>query len=790
MHIYNAKCNELPSPHETDLMSTTKIKPAKTLLPRLTLAATATLLFTGQAIAAGSDFANTDFAAAAPFTYNHATGGGAYNDRTTGAYNDITEQLEGAEFTCGDIVTYLANIQIEESTIDPVQTAEFDFRFLGNSTGQRGVAQIAIVNVAMNYGEVENGDNGNGNNPGAGSYGMDSGISDDGGSTASLISETFMGTPFQSGGKLLGTVQVDDLEPGESTVLRIDVLLACDPGTSPTGNLQGLLDDGRVVYTDGSTDAISTGKQTIPFKKVGEIAGAGEPLLKIEKNVTIAEGTCGVDDARSLSAYTQETVKYCYRVSNPGTADLLDVQLIDDNGTPGDTSDDFEVVLTGLADLDGEADRGDLGGTQKITGEALVELPGTEGKMVTTAAASGNNGLSGGNYKELTDTDTATVQVSFVPNNPPVVEDDNYTTTEDTPLTVSSPGVLANDSDLDQDYLSVTVKSEPGNGTLMQYADGSFEYTPSVSFTGTDSYTYEACDPSGACDTATVTVTVTAAAGDVLPTEAPIVYTLSEFVGSASEAWGGSYPSDVSGGNHDTRSGSIEINTIGERTRFSEEKFVAGVVNLRNGTGAIVEQKQLERKWPSSLNANGCNPTTAFPQCWYWKDGRTINAKDTGTPADLPPALNDDNEVALMVPEKAGSSSDGFDSISPRVTVSGGLVSNYDRFTGEDNNHQTMIVTWEVPAGRSLSETERRFHGHYDWECDGLEGGQNSDDPWVELFYRSSNDSGDDIHNASVTVIEDTATRLTIEVNIQAALQAVRDSYAAEGKDIVNGCQG
>ena len=56
----------------------------------------------------GGDFSNTDFVAAAPYTYDHSTGGGAYDDRTIGDYNDVVEQLEGGQFACGDIVTYLA----------------------------------------------------------------------------------------------------------------------------------------------------------------------------------------------------------------------------------------------------------------------------------------------------------------------------------------------------------------------------------------------------------------------------------------------------------------------------------------------------------------------------------------------------------------------------------------------------------------------------------------------------------------------------------------------------------
>ncbi len=39
-------------------------------------------------------------------------------------------------------------------------------------------------------------------------------------------------------------------------------------------------------------------------------------------------------------------------------------------------------------------------------------------------------------------------------------------------------------------------------------ADGTVTYTPNPDFNGTDTFTYDVCDPDGLCDTATVTVTV------------------------------------------------------------------------------------------------------------------------------------------------------------------------------------------------------------------------------------------------------------------------------------------
>ena len=68
------------------------------------------LLLVGGGLVAGSVGAaaavdiSLDFTAAAPLTYDHSTGGGAYNNRTVGRAKDIVESLEGSDFRCGDIV--------------------------------------------------------------------------------------------------------------------------------------------------------------------------------------------------------------------------------------------------------------------------------------------------------------------------------------------------------------------------------------------------------------------------------------------------------------------------------------------------------------------------------------------------------------------------------------------------------------------------------------------------------------------------------------------------------------
>jgi CSLREA domain-containing protein len=109
----------------------------------------------------------------------------------------------------------------------------------------------------------------------------------------------------------------------------------------------------------------------------------------------------------------------------------------------------------------------------------------------------------------LTDTATVTLTVTAV-NDAPLAVGDAYTTTEDLPLTVAAPGVLANDSDVDGDALTAVLDSPPLSGTLALNLDGSFTYTPTLDFYGADAFTYHATDTISASNVATVALTVEA----------------------------------------------------------------------------------------------------------------------------------------------------------------------------------------------------------------------------------------------------------------------------------------
>jgi hypothetical protein len=220
-------------------------------------------LLSQRAFADGGDF-SLDFTAAAPRTYDHTTGGGAYDDRTIGVDKDVVESLEGGDFFCGDKVSFLTQITVDAGAVGS-QDIDLTFAWTPASTGQPGVAFNNITSRQINYGAPILDPDGNiiGEGPG----GSDLGISDDLGSAAPILIEVLSPLFDKKAPESVGTIRVTDLEAGELVVLRFELVIACS-GQKATGNLQARLAAASVV---GSGDVISVGDQTINLKNVGDI---------------------------------------------------------------------------------------------------------------------------------------------------------------------------------------------------------------------------------------------------------------------------------------------------------------------------------------------------------------------------------------------------------------------------------------------------------------------------------------------------------------------------------------
>lgn len=90
-------------------------------------------------------------------------------------------------------------------------------------------------------------------------------------------------------------------------------------------------------------------------------------------------------------------------------------------------------------------------------------------------------------------------------NQAPNAVNDSASTSQNTAVIIN---VLANDSDPNNDSLTLSIESNPSDGSVAIVAN-SIRYTPDNDFVGTDSFTYGIDDGNGGTDTATVNITVT-----------------------------------------------------------------------------------------------------------------------------------------------------------------------------------------------------------------------------------------------------------------------------------------
>ncbi|HBY80779.1 MAG TPA: hypothetical protein DEG47_28065, partial [Cyanobacteria bacterium UBA11148] len=196
---------------------------------------------------------------------------------------------------------------------------------------------------------------------------------------------------------------------------------------------------------------------------------------------------------------------------------------IDDTAT---TNINTPVTIDVLAN-DSDADNDPLSftiGTNPTNGTVAIDNNGTPGDLtddsVTYTPNTGFSGTDSFTY-QLSDgqggttTGIVNVTVEAASNTPPVANDDTAITGENTAVNIN---VLGNDSDADNDPLTLSIVTNATNGTATvndngtpgNLADDSIVYNPNANFSGSDSFTYQVDDGNGGTSTATVNVNVTA----------------------------------------------------------------------------------------------------------------------------------------------------------------------------------------------------------------------------------------------------------------------------------------
>jgi len=152
----------------------------------------------------------------------------------------------------------------------------------------------------------------------------------------------------------------------------------------------------------------------------------------------------------------------------------------------------------------------DAGATWYPMTRVAADSPLWQGTWNASSLAAGDHTIEVRAIGSTTKSHTITVNVESAANRSPVVNTDSYAATSGVALSVNAPGVLANDTDPDGQTLMAMLVTSPAHGTLSFNANGSFTYTPSSPYVGSDAFTYAASDGLATSNPATVTITVRA----------------------------------------------------------------------------------------------------------------------------------------------------------------------------------------------------------------------------------------------------------------------------------------
>ncbi|WP_325129625.1 Ig-like domain-containing protein, partial [Arenimonas sp.] len=264
-----------------------------------------------------------------------------------------------------------------------------------------------------------------------------------------------------------------------------------------------------------------------PAANCSSSAGAGDVGLLLDipagqSVVVVMSGTAPVATPATIGANTA-TISVPAGISDPDagndtdtvppiTVDPLAIVAVADTGSVASGATGGVAVPNVLANdtLDGApATLANVTLTQVSTTNPNVTLNPATGEVSVAA------GTPAGSYTVVyeicellnpANCDTAAVTVT-VANAPPVAQDDAATVVESSVGNVIN--VLANDSDPEDGAPVVTVSSgTTANGGSFSCSATQCTYTPVAGYIGNDSFSYEACDTNGLCDTATVAITV------------------------------------------------------------------------------------------------------------------------------------------------------------------------------------------------------------------------------------------------------------------------------------------
>lgn len=335
---------------------------------------------------------NVSFRAPVHTSYDHQSGGGAWNDGST---TWVKGELQGTDYKCGDIATFLFQLVTTSEVAGPISVQTM-LEYTADSTGQSGVALVPLVepqHLRVNDGPIP--DQAGTGFTGSATSGSDGGFRPVGSgmtTTARVATTpapvvTAIGDLFTSGAKQRVTFTTENIPASATTIIRSDTRILCKAGSSPTGNLQASLISAQV--TSPTTQSVSSGNQTVNFRGVGNLGGLTTPMLEVVKEVYSGDVSCPATPQEQTSVTTTSsplTVTYCYWVYNWAAATANGVTLSDDMAGQ---SAPQAIPLTFPVS---SGTTSNLGGGGEVATGRLVQTYADPGVFTNVAAASATNG--------------------------------------------------------------------------------------------------------------------------------------------------------------------------------------------------------------------------------------------------------------------------------------------------------------------------------------------------------------------------------------------------------------
>ncbi len=276
----------------------------------------------------------------------------------------------------------------------------------------------------------------------------------------------------------------------------------------------------RPVANAGPDQTVTQGA-TVNLDGTGSSDANGDPLTFFWSLTTTPAGSSatlnGADTATPSFVADLSGLFIAQLVVNDGALDSLpdtttvtvDAQVNRDPVAANDTAsmdEDGAPILIAVLANDSDPDGDPLTITSVGTpANGAAVIVGNQVRFTPNADFHGTNTFSYAISDGRGGSASAFITVTVRPiNDDPVANDDTASTSAGTPVDVD---VLANDTDVDGDTLTISAVGAAANGTAV-IVGGAVQYVPNAGFSGTDTFSYTVSDGNGGSDTATVTVSV------------------------------------------------------------------------------------------------------------------------------------------------------------------------------------------------------------------------------------------------------------------------------------------